>query len=164
MTRKEDAETPQPRQKPRVRTLPGQRLVNLVVRGLLRTPGLSLLIGDRLLTLYLVGRNSGRRYSVPVAYLTDGDDLLLGTSAGWRHNLHSGQTVTVRLKGQIRSADVTTYSEESDVVSAYARMARANRTFAKFNNIPLTDDGEPDEGDLCLAWLGGASAIRLTPR
>lgn len=67
--------------------------MNVVVRGLLRTPGLCSLIGSRLLTLYLVGRNSERRYSVPVAYLADGDDLLLGTSAGWRHKLRLGQPV-----------------------------------------------------------------------
>lgn len=76
--------------------------MNLVVRGLLRTPGLSSLIGSRLLTLYLVGRKSGRRYPVPVAYLADGDDLLLGTSAGWRHNLRVSQLVAVRLRGEHR--------------------------------------------------------------
>jgi hypothetical protein len=138
--------------------------VNVVVRGLLRTPGLSSLIGSRLLTLYLVGRNSGRRYSVPVAYLADGDDLLLGTSAGWRHKLRLGQPVAVRLRGKRRWADVTTYSKGSDVVSAYAQMARSNPTFVKFNIIRLSDDGEPDKSDLHLACLGGARAIRLSPR
>lgn len=164
MTRKEGAETSPRRDERRVRALPAQRLVNLVVRGLLRTPGLSSPIGSRLLTLYLVGRNSGRRYSVPVAYLADGDDLLLGTSAGWRHNLRLGQPVAVRLRGKHRWADVTTYTKESEVVSAYTRMARSNPTFAKFNGIRLSDDGEPDKSDLHLAWLGGARAIRLTPR
>lgn len=164
MTRKEGAETSPPRQEPRVRALPGQRLVNLVVRGLLRTPGISSLIGSRLLTLHLAGRKSGRRYSVPVAYLADGDDLLLGTSAGWRHNLRAGQPVAVRHGGKHRWADVTTYTKESDVVMAYARMARSNPTFAKFNGIRLSDDGEPDKSDLHLAWLGGARAIRLTLR
>lgn len=91
----------------RARTIPGQRLVNLVVRGLLRTPGLSALIGTRLLTLYVVGRKSGRRYPIPVAYLADCDDLLLGTSAGWRLNLRSGQPVAVRLKGKHRWADAS---------------------------------------------------------
>jgi hypothetical protein len=149
---------------PRVRTLPGQRLVNLVIRGLLRTPGVSAIAGGRLLVLYLEGRKSGRRYSIPVAYLADGDSLLLGTSAGWKHNLYSGQTVTIRLRGRVRRADVTKYSDEAEVVSAYAHMARANPTFAGFNNIPLGEDGEPDKHRLRLAWCGGALAIRLTPR
>ena len=67
-----------------VRTMRAQGLVNLVVRGLLRTPGLSQIIGSRLITLYVVGRKSGRRYTVPVSYLTHGDDLLIGTSPGRR--------------------------------------------------------------------------------
>jgi hypothetical protein len=138
--------------------------MNLVVRGLLRIPGPSSLIGSRLITLYLVGRKSGRRYSVPVAYLADGDSLLLGTSAGWQHNLRTGQPTTVRLKGKVRLVDVMTYANLSDVVSAYALMARANPTFARFNGIRLSDDGEPDPSDLHLAWLGGARAIRLVSR
>jgi hypothetical protein len=137
--------------------------VNLVVRGLLRTPGLCSLIGSRLLTLYLVGRKSGRRYPVPVAYLADGDDLLLGTSAGMAAQPPRQPARRGAPQGKHRWADVTTYTTESDVVSAYARMARSNPTFAKLNSIRLSDDGEPDNSDLRLAWLGGARAIRLTP-
>jgi hypothetical protein len=111
-----------------------------------------------------VGRKSGRRYSVPVAYLADRDSLLLGTSAGWKHNLRTGQPITVRLRGKVRLVDVKTYANESDVVSAYAHMARATPTFATFNGIRLSDDGEPDPSDLHRAWLGGARAIRLTSR
>jgi GGDEF domain-containing protein len=48
-------------------TMPGQRVVNLLVRGLLRTPGPAAIVGGRLAILYVVGRKSGRRYSVPVA-------------------------------------------------------------------------------------------------
>jgi hypothetical protein len=55
-------------------------------------------------------------------------------------------------------ADITTYANESDAVSAYAHTTRANPTFAKFNGIRLSDDGEPDPSDLHLAWLGGARA------
>jgi hypothetical protein len=65
-----------------VRTMRAQGLVNLVVRGLLRTPGLSRIIGSRLVTLYVAGRKSGRRYTVLVSYLAQGDDLLIGTSFG----------------------------------------------------------------------------------
>jgi hypothetical protein len=49
----------------RAQTLPLQGLVNRVNRGLLRTPLLCRLVGRRLLTMYLVGRKSGRHYAVP---------------------------------------------------------------------------------------------------
>src|SRR6266702_3881580 len=68
------------------------------------------------------------------------------------------------LQGKLRRADIQAYTQETDVVSAYAHMARVNPTFAKFNRIRIDEDGEPDRHDLELAWLGGARAIRLTPR
>ena len=74
---------------PAVRTMRAQGLVNLAVRGLLRTPGLSRMIGSRLVTLYVAGRKSGRRYPVPVSYLAQGDDLLIGTRSGWARNLRT---------------------------------------------------------------------------
>ena len=148
----------------RAQTMPGQPFVNLVVRALLRTPGLSRVVGSRLVTLYVVGRKSKRRYAIPVAYLVQRDDLLIGTSSAWVRNLRTGEPVAIRLKGKLRRAGIQTYTQETDVVSAYAHMARVNPTFARFNKIRIDEDGEPDRHDLELAWLGGARAIRLTPR
>lgn len=148
----------------RAHRIPGQRAVNLLVRGLLRTPGLAPIVGGRLVTLYVVGRQSGRRYCVPVAYMAEGNDLMIGTSSGWGRNLRTGEPVTIRLKGKRRRADVQVSTTESEVVSAYAHMARANPTFAKLSNIHLSEDGKPDHHDLHLAWAGGARAIRLTPQ
>jgi deazaflavin-dependent oxidoreductase (nitroreductase family) len=148
----------------RAQTMAGQRLVNRVVRALLRTPGFSRVVGNRLVTLYIVGRKSKRRYAIPVAYLGQGDDLLIGTSFGWVRNLRTGESIDIRLRGRLRRADVRTSTEQPDVVAAYAHMARANPTFAKFNKIRIDESGEPDRHDLEQAWLGGARAIRLTPR
>jgi hypothetical protein len=44
--------------------MPGRRAVNLLVRALLRAPGLALIVCDRLVTLYVVGRKS-RRLAAP---------------------------------------------------------------------------------------------------
>ena len=144
--------------------MPGQRLVNLLVRGLLWTPGVSRIIGTRLVVLYVVGRKSRQCYSIPVAYLAQGDDLLIGTSFGWGRNLRTGEPVAIRLKGKRCWADVQTSTKSSEVVPAYAHLARVNPTFAKFNNIRLGEDGEPDPDDLRSVWQSGGRVIRLTPR
>lgn len=164
MTGSSGTVSPGSRPAPRAQTMAGQRLVNLVVRALLRTPGLGRVVGNRLVTLYVVGRKSKRRYAIPVAYLGQGDDLLIGTSFAWVRNLRTSEPVAIRLKGKLRLADIHMYTRETDVVSAYAHMARVNPTFANFNKIRIGEDGEPDRHDLELAWLGGARAIRLTPR
>jgi deazaflavin-dependent oxidoreductase (nitroreductase family) len=149
---------------PQAQTLTAQNLVNRIVRGLLRTPLLSRLAGSRLVTLYVVGRKSGRRYTVPVAYTKHEGDLLIGSPFGWGRNLRTGEPVTIRLKGRRRLADVRVLADEPEVVDAYGVMARDNHAFAKFNNIGFDSAGNPVPADLRLAWAAGARAFRLTPR
>src|SRR5246127_5532860 len=107
---------------PRAQTLAMQGLANRVVRGMLRTPLLSRAAGSRLVTLYIVGRKSGRRYTIPVAYTRDSGDLMIGTPFGWGRNLRTGEPVEIRLKGRLREADVRVYKDEADVTGAYAAM------------------------------------------
>ena len=148
---------------PRAQTMAGQSLVNRIIRGVLRTPLLSRLAGSRLITVYVVGRKSGRHYSVPVAYTRHEGDLLIGSPFGWGRNLRTGEPVAIRLKGRRRLADVQVFTEEQDVVDAYAVMSRDNHNFAKFNSIGFDAGGNPVPGDLHLAWAAGARAFRLTP-
>lgn len=148
----------------RARTLPWQWLANRIVRGLLRTPLVCRIAGNRLITLYVVGRSSGRRFAVPVAYTRYDGDLLIGTPFAWGRNLRTGEPVDVRLRGKRRAADVRALTDEPDVVALYAVLARDNRNFASFNNIGFDQAGNPNGTDLHLAWAAGARAIRLTPR
>lgn len=149
---------------PRAQTLAAQGLANRIVRVLLSTPLVCRAIGKRLVTLYVVGRKSGRQYTIPVAYTRAGDELLVGTPFGWGRNLRTGEAVTIRYKGRRRPAGVRVITDEPGVVDAYATMARDNHNFAKFNKIALDADGNPDPADLHDAWAAGARAFVLTPR
>ncbi|HET8582286.1 MAG TPA: hypothetical protein VFL65_03475 [Jatrophihabitans sp.] len=154
----------QPVAEPRAQKLAIQGFVNRIMRGLLRTPLLCRLVGRRLLTIHVVGRKSGRRYDVPVAYTRQDGTLLVGTPFGWVRNLRTGEPVDIRLLGKRRTADVEVIRNEAGVVENYAAMARDNHQFAKFNKIGFDADGNPDPDDLHLAWAAGARAVRLTPR
>jgi deazaflavin-dependent oxidoreductase (nitroreductase family) len=145
-------------------TLPGQAVVNRVARGLLGLPLVARVVGRGLVTLYVVGRRSGRRYTVPMAYVPHGDALLLGSEFAWSRNLRTGEPLQVRYLGRRRVADVRVLTEEADVVEHYAVIARRNPGFARFNKIGLGPDGEPDPVDLRAAWRRGARAFLLTPR
>jgi len=145
-------------------TMAGQRVANRIVRGLLRTPGLNRAMGGRLVTLYVVGRKSGRRYTVPVAYIRQDGDLLIGTPFGWGRNLRSGEPVEILLKGKRRLADVEAFTDEPGVTRLYAIMCKDNKTFANFNKVSIGPDGEPSRDDLHSAWTNGARAFRLSPR
>ena len=148
----------------RAQTLRLQGLVNVIVRGLLRAPLLCRLVGQRLITVYVVGRRSGRHFSVPVAYTRHNGSLLVGTQFSWVRNLHSGQRVQIRLLGKRRPADVEVLTDETGVVEHFAILARDNHGFARFNKIGLDQNGEPRPEDLQLAWAAGARVAVLTPR
>ena len=148
----------------RAQTMAVQGLANRIVRGLLRTPLACRALGNRLVTVYVVGRKSGRHYTVPVAYTRHEGILLVGTPFGWGRNLRTGEPVSIRLKGRRRLADVEVLTDEAKVVEAYAVMCLDNHNFAKFNNIGFDAAGDPDPADLRLAWAAGARAFRLTPR
>lgn len=148
----------------RAQTLPLQGIVNRVVRGLLRAPLLSGVVGRRLVTIYLVGRRSGRHYAVPVAYTRLNGGLLVGSSFAWARNLRTGEPVHIRLAGKRRLADVRVVTDEAGVVEHLAVMTRDNHQFAKFNRIRLDRSGDPVPEDLHLAWSAGTRVALLTPR
>ena len=153
----------QPTPEVRAQTMARQGLVNRVVLGLLRTPLLCRVVGNRLIALYIVGRKSGRHYTVPVAYTRHDGILLIGVPFAWGRNLRTGDQVDIRFKGKRRPADVEVLMDEAGVVEHYAVLARDNHNFAKFNRIGFDQAGNPSPTDLHLAWAAGARVFRLTP-
>lgn len=149
---------------PRAQKLALQGLVNRMIRGVLRTPLLCRAAGRRLITVYVVGRKSGRRYAIPVAYTRQGDTLLVGTPFGWVRNLRTGDQVDIRLAGKRRPADAQVVKDEAGVVELYGVLARDNHQFAKLNKVSIDDAGEPSQADLHACWAAGARVVRLTPR
>src|ERR1700691_699973 len=94
----ETSSAPVNREPPKTMAL--QNLSNVIVRGLLSTPGISSGIGKRLITLYVVGRKSGKHYDVPVAYTTHDGAILIGTPFAWGKNLRTGEPLEVQYKGK----------------------------------------------------------------
>src|SRR3954447_16546489 len=92
--------------------LAAQGLVNQLARGLLRLPLVSRWVGRALVVLYVVGRKSGKVYTIPMAYLEHDGALLLGSGFPWGKNLRTGDTISVRYKGLRRLADVRVLSDE----------------------------------------------------
>ena len=141
-----------------------QNLSNVIVRGLLSTPGISSGIGKRLITLYVVGRKSGKHYDVPVAYTTHDGAILIGTPFAWGKNLRTGEPLEVQYKGKRRTADVEVVKDEAGVVALYDVICRDNRQFARFNKVKIDAAGNPDANDLRAAWENGARVFKLTLR
>jgi len=144
--------------------LPMQNLVNAFTRAALNTPGVAKGIGRRLILLYVFGRNSGKRYSIPIAYMAHDGKVLIGTQFGWVRNLRTGDPIQVRYKGRLRSADVEVVEDEKRVAELYTLMCRDNHAFAKFHAIGFDSAGEPEADAVQAAVRQGARAILLTPQ
>ena len=144
--------------------LPMQKLVNGFTRAALSTPGVAKGIGRKLILLYVFGRNSGKRYAIPIAYMEHGGKVLIGTQFGWVRNLRTGDPIQVRYKGRLRSADVEVVEDDEQVAELYTLMCRDNHAFAKFHNIGFDSAGEPDAEAVRDAVRLGARAILLTPQ
>jgi deazaflavin-dependent oxidoreductase (nitroreductase family) len=130
-----------------------QGLANRIVRGLLRTPLVCRVVDNRLITVYVMGRKSGRQYAVPVAYTRRDGTILIGTPFGWGRNLRAGEAVDIRFNGKRRPADVHVLTDEAGVVELYAVMASDNHQFAKFIKIGL-DPGRQPEPPPTRTWPG----------
>jgi hypothetical protein len=87
------------------RRVPPQRLVtfmNPVVRAVLRSP-LHVAVDNAMLILHVTGRRTGRRYDIPVAYLSLDRRFLVVTQHRWRANLRGGADIEVTLAGRRRA-------------------------------------------------------------
>jgi deazaflavin-dependent oxidoreductase (nitroreductase family) len=133
------------------------------MRRLLATPGVSSVLGSRLLTVYAVGRKTGRAYTVPVAYAPFEGGLVIGTPFGWAKNLRTGEPVWIRHKGKKIQADVEAFTDEENVTKLFTALCKAGPAFAAFNKIRM-ENGVPNASDLHDAWADGARAFKFTPR
>jgi deazaflavin-dependent oxidoreductase (nitroreductase family) len=148
----------------RAQTLRHQKLANRLVLALLRAPLVSRAIGRRLVTIYVIGRKTGSRFAVPVAYTRHDGALLVASEFPWIRNLRSGDTVDIRLAGRRQRAAVRVLTEEVAVVEHLALMASDNHQFAKFNKIGFDEHDAPVLEDLHLAWAAGTRIALLTPQ
>ena len=79
---------------------------------------------DSMVTITMTGRKSGKKRSVHLACVPDGDDILLVASAmgqakhpGWRYNLEANPHVEVQMKGRRYQALAQVLSDEDkDVI------------------------------------------------
>jgi hypothetical protein len=141
------------------------RLVNPVLRNLLRTP-VAGSAREQMMVVNVTGRKSGRRYSIPVSAHRIDNDLYAITSAPWKHNfrdgaaaevLHNGKTTAMRgelIQDRAVVADLSRRCAESYGVKRAQRMMGL-----KFRDqrIPTTEEfAEAVDRDHIVA-------IRFTP-
>lgn len=92
--------------------------VNPLVRLLLRSP-LHGLLDESVVLLHVTGRKTGRRYDIPVNYVSVDGRLTVVTVAAWRVNLRGGADVDVTWRGRRRPMHAVLEEEPACVAVAY---------------------------------------------
>ncbi len=118
-----------------------------LISFLLRSP-LHPLLGDTML-LTVTGRKTGKKYTTPVGFYSDGDFLWILSSRDrtWWRNLRGGAEVEMRLRGK----DVTGFAEaildEELVTVQVMEYIRRIPMSARSLGVRLRENGEPHPED-----------------
>lgn len=126
-----------------------QRFYNPIVSWLLHSP-LHHLGDQHTLVLTVTGRKSGKRYSFPVAYLRDGETLLVMTyreRAWWKNLSDSGAPVTVYVDGHEVAARAETSTDPDVVTSALLLFLQQVPTWRWELHVKLDANGQPEDSE-----------------
>lgn len=136
------------------------RTVNKVMRPLLRSP-LHRLVSKNLMLLSFTGRKSGKRYTLPVSYVQDGNTLLLGTETPWYKNLRGGVPVTARVRGRDYRGAAEVIDDEAGMRQGYQTILTKYPGYARFVNVQLDPDSQPNRESVKRARERGLVVIRV---
>lgn len=141
------------------------RIVNPLVGRLLRTP-LAGPLRSRMMVVNVVGRKSGRRYSIPVsAHRIDGELYAL-TSAGWKNNFRDGATADILLDGRTTTMRGELLTDTALVAELSHRCAKAwgAKRAPTMMGLKFRDDGIPSAEDFAdVVRRERIAAVRFRP-
>lgn len=129
-----------------------QRIGNVFISGILRSPFHALLSKNTLLVTFS-GRKSGRRYTTPVNYVCVGD-LIYVTSMKdrtWWRNLRGGARLTLRLQGQEVTGWGEVIEDVESVRSSLTAYLRTSPKMTKYFEVRIDSEGLLDEKDVARA-------------
>lgn len=150
-------QTTQPRKPPSKRLM---RVMNVVPRVLLRTP-LHRAMSGSVLLLTFSGRRSGKRYTTPMSYVREGDEIFMSTEAPWWRNLEGGVEVAVRMRGKVLSGIAESVTDEDEVVEGLKTIVRLYPGYSRFIGVTVYEDGRPKEETVVRAARRGRILIRV---
>jgi deazaflavin-dependent oxidoreductase (nitroreductase family) len=120
------------------------------VTVLLRSPLHGLMSGDVML-ITVTGRRSGRRYTMPVSYLRDGDRVrcFTGREMTWWRNLRGGAEVTLQVAGKERRGRAEAVADDAERIEQALRdfLTRMPRD-AVYYDVGLDAAKRPIEADV----------------
>jgi hypothetical protein len=100
---------------------------NAPVAAMAASPRFGGLINGNIAMLTYTGRRTGRKFSIPVGYRRDGDEITVGVSmpeakTWWRNFLGDGAPLVLRLDGIERAGHAVAHRDDKGNVSVAVRL------------------------------------------
>ena len=125
---------------------------NTPMAWILRSP-LHGLLSKSTVLVTVTGRKSGKKYSLPVNYVRDGEELWVTSQRErtWWRNLQGGAPLEVVLEGKRLTAHGEAFVDEEAVVEGLRRYLGKSPQVARYFGVPLDADGKADAQGLAQA-------------
>lgn len=133
---------------------------NPLAKWMLRSP-LHGVMSWRLLLITFTGRKTGKRFTIPVAYMRQGDVLLIGAGGQWWKNLRNGGQIQVQVRGRNYTGVTEVIRDREDIYQAYQEILAHNPTQAGFMDVRIDSSGQPNADDLRQAIQRRAAIVRI---
>lgn len=136
---------------------------NHIILGLLHSP-FHRLLGKSTIALQVRGAKSGKRYTLPVNYIRDGDDLLITSmrSRTWWRNLRLLPTVQLTLHGKSYIATAHLFETPADVQHFLQHLFHLAPTYARYFGVDSTSQATLANPEKLTAIANQRIGIRLT--
>jgi deazaflavin-dependent oxidoreductase (nitroreductase family) len=135
------------------------KFVNTFPSMIIRSP-LHAIMSSKYAIIEFRGRKSGRIYRTPVAYVRDGDRILMSTDSPWYRNVAGGAPVRMVVRGRtvVGTADTVTDADASaailrklvDAIPSYSRPAGLAR-----------EEGRVSDAEIRRAIAAGRVSIEI---
>jgi len=111
------------------------------------------LVSQYILVIGYRGRISGKWYETPVNYFQKGEMLLITSrrERKWWRNLRDGAPVTIWLRGKMIQAKAEALTSHTDVASNLQAYLQIVPKQAKYFQVALTEQGQPEPTSLWRA-------------
>ena len=122
-----------------------QKLYNPIVIVLLRSPLHSLMDKSTILITF-TGRKSGKKYTVPVSYVRDGDTLMMISQRehSWWKNLRGGAQVALYLQGHTLRARGDVFTDAETVANKLLLFLGQFPGYQRLMHMKLAANGQPE--------------------
>ncbi|HEX2141180.1 MAG TPA: nitroreductase/quinone reductase family protein [Candidatus Limnocylindria bacterium] len=135
------------------------RAQNFFPNLILRSP-LHPVLSGKYTIIEFTGRKSGRKYSTPVAYVKEGERILMTTDSPWWRNMSGGAPVKVWVGGRRREGTATAVTDPERSAAILRMLVDAIPSYAGPAEL-AREGGRVSDAEIARAVAEGRVAIEV---